>query len=443
MWFGEDEFHVAWKKMKGNFILSAQAEFLGEGVDPHRKTGWIIRPDLQTDSPYVDVALHGDGLTSMQYRRTTGGDTDQVQSGVTMPQVLQLERRDGRFIMSVAKAGDTFTTARLDDLKLPDEVYVGLFVCSHNPEVIEKANFTNVRITVPAASDFRPYRDYVGSRLEIMNVDTGHRRILHMETGSFQAPNWTQDGQALIYNRDGRLYRFDLEANAPTEIDTGFATRNNNDHVISFDGMMLAISHHSSDHDGQSMVYTVPITGGVPKLITKLGPSYLHGWSPDGKWLTYTGGRNGNYDIYKIKSDGTGDEVRLTASTALDDGPEYTPDGQFIYFNSTRSGPMQIWRMKPDGSDQQQVTDDEFNNWFAHISPDGKRMVIISYGKEVAPEDHPWYKHVYLRLMRTDGGEAKVIANLYGGQGTINVPSWSPDGKHIAFVSNSQIDSSK
>lgn len=440
MWFGEDEFHFVWRKMEGDYILSTRADFIGEGADPHRKIGWMIRPDLQHDSPYVNVALHGDGLTSLQYRRSRGSDTEQVKSSVTMPHVLQLERRGGKFIMSVAKAGEVFTTSRLDDLTLPDEVYVGLFVCSHNSEVIEKATFTNVRVTVPAPSNFRPYRDYIGSRLEVMDVDTGHRRVLHTEPGSIQAPNWTRDGKALIYNRDGRLVRFDLATSSRTEIDTGFATRNNNDHVISFDGESLGISHHSADHNGQSIIYTVPVTGGPPKQITKLGPSYFHGWSPDGRWLTYTGGRNGNYDVFKIKSDGTGDEIRLTTDTALDDGPEYTPDGRFIYFNSTRSGRMQIWRMKPDGSAQEQITDDQFNNWFPHISPDGRRMVILSYGPEVAHDDHPWYKQVYLRTLRLDGSDPKVAANLYGGQGTINVPSWSPDGKHIAFVSNSEIE---
>jgi Tol biopolymer transport system component len=297
----------------------------------------------------------------------------------------------------------------------------------------------NVRVTVPAPADFRPYRDYIGSRLEVMDVDTGHRRVLHAEPGSIQAPNWTPDGKALIYNRDGRLFRFDLETGQRAEIDTGFATRNNNDHVISIDGKYLGISHHSADHNGQSIVYTLPIAGGTPKLITKLGPSYFHGWSPDGQWLTYTGGRDGNYDVYKIKSDGTGDEVRLTTDASLDDGPEITPDGQFIYFNSARAGRMQIWRMKPDGSQQEQITDDDFNNWFPHISPGGRRMVILSYDPEIAPDDHPWYKHVYLRTLRLDGSDKKVVAHLYGGQGTINVPSWSPDGRSIAFVSNSEI----
>ncbi len=440
MWFDKDEFHFVWKKMSGDFILSANAQLLGKGVDPHRKLGWMVRTALTQDSPYVDVAVHGDGLTSMQFRRNPGADTEEVASGVSNPNVLQLERRGGKFIMSVAKQGDELVSAELAGLDLPDEVYVGLFVCAHNADELEKGRFTNVRLTTPAPSDFRPYRDYIGSRLEVIDVETGHRRVVHTETDSLQAPNWTVDGKALIYNRNGRLYRFDLQSNEVTEIDTDFADRNNNDHVISFDGRSLAISHHSADHDGHSMIYTLPITGGKPTLVTQQGPSYLHGWSPDGQWLVYTGGRNENYDIYKIRSDGSGEEVRLTREASLDDGSEFSPDGKFIYFNSARSGSMQVWRMKPDGSEQEQITDDQYNNWFPHVSPDGKRFVFISYGPEIAAEDHPWYKHVYLRTLSIGGGTPKVLANLYGGQGTINVPSWSPDGKQIAFVSNSVIE---
>jgi len=440
MWLGEDEFHFVWRKMSGNFILSADAELLGEGVDPHRKLGWMIRTDLDKDSAYVDVALHGDGLMSLQYRLERGADTEQIESEVSGPQVLQLERRDGRYIMSVAKRGDTFSSAEFSDIQLPDEVYVGLFICSHNADVVETGKFSNVRVTVPAPDGFQPYSDYYGSRLEVMDIETGLRQVVHTETDSLQAPNWTLDGEALIYNRNGLLYRFDLATAEVSEIDTNFATSNNNDHVISFDGTQLAISHHSADHDGASMVYTMPVTGGVPQLVTRRGPSYFHGWSPDGKWLVYTGGRDGKWDIYKIRSDGSEDEIRLTDHDALDDGSEFSPDGEYIYFNSSRSGNMQIWRMKTDGAEQEQITDDEYNNWFPHISPDGQQMVYLAYMPDVDADDHPWYKHIYLMIKPVDGGDAKVIANLYGGQGTINVPSWSPDSKRIAFVSNSVVE---
>jgi len=203
---------------------------------------------------------------------------------------------------------------------------------------------------------------------------------------------------------------------------------------------MLGISHQSTNRGGGSAVFTLPVTGGTPRLITPLTPSYLHGWSPDGKWLIYTGGRNDEYDIYKRAADGSGEEIKLTDSKGLDDGPEYTPDGKFIYFNSTRGGTMQIWRMKPDGHEPEQVTRDEYNNWFPHVSPDGKRIALLSFSKEVDPSDHPYYKRVYLRLMPIEGGVPKVIAYIYGGQGTINVPSWSPDSKMLAFVSNTNME---
>ncbi len=437
MWFAEDECHFVWKKLTGDFLVRCRARLLGAGVDPHRKLGWMIRTSLETDSPYVDIAVHGDGLTSMQFRRAKGSETEQVESKIEMPDVLQLERKGNRYTMSVAKAGEVFESEQLDDVELGDDVYVGLFVCSHKADVLESGEFQNVRMVVPAADDFQPYRDYIGSHLEIMDMDSGLRRILYSVEDSLQAPNWTRDGQSLIFNRNGLLYRFHLPSMSSSQIASGFATRNNNDHVPSFDGTMLGISDQSQDPNGRSLVYTMPIEGGTPQQVTQLGPSYLHGWSPDGKFLIYTAQRNGgDYDIYRIPVSG-GDEINLTNSKGLDDGSEYSPDGSKIYFNSVRSGLMQIWRMNPDGSQPEQLTDDEFNNWFPHVSPDGDTIVMLSFSKSVDPSDHPFYKHVYLRTMPIDGGSPKVVAYLYGGQGTINVPSWSPDSKQIAFVSNS------
>jgi Tol biopolymer transport system component len=180
----------------------------------------------------------------------------------------------------------------------------------------------------------------------------------------------------------------------------------------------------------------VPIAGGTPRLITPNAPSYWHGWSPDGKTLAFTGQRGDNFDIYSIPIAG-GEETRLTTAPGLDDGPEYSPDGEYIYFNSERTGQMQIWRMKPDGSAQEQVTFDDSNNWFPHLSPDGQTMVFLAYEKGVT--GHPPGKDVELRLMTLKDKKVRLLAKLWGGQGTINVPSWSPDGLKLAFVSYEQL----
>lgn len=440
MWFKRDDGRFVWKKIKGDFLITVRATFIGNGVDPHRKLGIMARASLDADSAHASAVVHGDGLTSLQYRDKNGTDTQEQRMKVAGADVLRLERKGDRYIVSAARFGEPFETVEVKDLALGDSVYAGLFVCAHNNDVVESAVFSDVRIEIPAPDGYVPYRDYIGSRLEILDVRTGSRKVVHTTEDSMQAPNWTPDGRYLIYNRNGRLYRFEIASGKVSELDTGFATANNNDHVLSFDGKMLGISHHTESANGDSIVYTLPSGGGEPKRIASKGPSYLHGWSPDGKWLVYTGGRDGNYDIYKISAEG-GEEKRLTTADGLDDGSEFTPDGKYIYFCSTRTGLMQIWRMNPDGSGQEQVTNDEFNNWFPHISPDGMWIVMISYLKgDVAPEDHPFYKRVYLRLMPISGGTPKVIAYVYGGQGTINVPSWSPDSRRVAFVSNTVID---
>ena len=446
IWFGEDQFHFAWKKLSGDFILTADVSFIGEGKHEHRKAGWMIRQSLDTDSPHVSGTVHSDGLTSLQYRSDKGAETSERRSPLTAPDVIQLERKGDIFIFSAAERGKPFDTVKISQAALTGDVYAGLFICSHDNTVTESARFTNVRITRPAWSGLVPYRDYLGSNLEVLDLETGLRRVVFQAPNSIQAPNWTPDGKYLIYNSEGLLYRFNLATGKQEVIDSDFATANNNDHVLSFDGSMLGISHHVAEEDNRSIIFVMPASGGKPKRITTKGPSYLHGWSPDGRYLTYTAERNGEFDIYKI-SVRRKKEARLTDAPGLDDGSEYSPDGRYIYFNSARTGTMKLWRMKPDGSKQEQVTFDEYNDWFPHISPDGKQIVFLSFMPDVKADDHPFYKHVYIRRITVPGAAGvkqtitpstpEVIAYLYGGQGTINVPSWSPDRKKIAFVSNS------
>ena len=434
IWFGEDQFTFLWKEMTGDYILQAEMKFLGEGTEAHRKAGLMIRKGLSADAPHVSCVVHGDGLTSLQYRPSPGADMVGLPFEISAADVIQLEKKGNTYTMSVAHRGEMYMTRTLE-LGIGDTLLAGLFICSHNDSVSEEALFRNVRIFGTEPEGFVQYRDYLGSLLEVMDIETGHRRILGGADGSWQAPNWTPDGTRLIYNADGFLYNFDLGTGTSSILPTGFADRNNNDHVISFDGSRIAISHHAEEDNGQSVIYTLPLAGGTPRRVTPNSPSYLHGWSPDNRYLVYTGGRDGIYNIYRIPVEG-GAEEKLTDVPTLDDGPEYSPDGKYIYFNSARTGTMQIWRMDPDGSHPTQLTFDEYNDWFPHVSPDNRWIVFISFPPEVPASDHPFYKRVYLKIMSTQDMKPRVIGYLYGGQGSINVPGWSPDSKHIAFISN-------
>ncbi|MEO8171504.1 MAG: biopolymer transporter TolR [Sediminibacterium sp.] len=438
MWTNADQFHFAWKKIKGDFIIKATVRFIGRGKNEHRKIGIIARDKLTTGSRYADACVHGVSLTSLQYRAAEGDTTGQVIMSSFNPTDIELERSGNTFTFSAATFGETYKSVT-KEIKLNDEVYAGLFICSHEEEVAEQAVFSNVRVIIPAAKDFRPYRDYIGSHIEVMDVTTGLSKILYSAPNSLQAPNWTPDNKYLVYNADGLMYKYDLTNESVAKLNTGFAKDNNNDHVLSFDGKLLGISHYRTGHI--SSIYTLPVKGSDnPTMITSdtADHSYFHGFSPDGKKLIFTGLRKKEWNIWTIDI-ATKKETQLTEAPPLNDGAEYTPDGKYIYFNSARTGTMKIWRMKADGSEEEQVTFDEYNDWFPHISPDGKWIVYESFPKEIDPLTHPFYKRIYLRLIPVKGGVPKTIGYVYGGQGSINVPSWSPDSKKIAFVSNSKL----
>ena len=275
------------------------------------------------------------------------------------------------------------------------------------------------------------------SELCILDTVTGEVTLLHTFDHIMEAPNWLQtDPDKLFFNDEGRIYRYSIQEDSLTLVDTGSAVRCNNDHVLSPDNRFIAVSHN--EESWMSRIFILPIEGGEPRLVTPNRPSFLHGWSPDGKELCYCAfrdhGKGTEVDVYAISAEG-GEEWQLTSNAGFNDGPEYSPDGKHIWFNSTRTGLMQCWRMNRDGSEQTQMTFSERNNWFPHVSPDGKRVVYLSYSRDgLDANEHLPNMQVQLRLMDYDGGNDRVLLEFFGGQGSINVNSWHPDSKQLAFV---------
>jgi Tol biopolymer transport system component len=445
VWFNRDEFQYAYKKINGDFILTANFEFAGKGKDPHRKTGWMVRESTDEDAASINAVVHGDGLTSLQWRGSKGAQMRDPEDEISFPKkncgIIQLERAGNVLTMRVANWGEPLQIVGSQRMEnLPDSVLAGLFVSAHDSTVIEEVKVWNVRIDKPVTTAYNPDQDgWLGCRLEIINISDGIRKVIMQSPTRFEAPNWMPDGKKLLYNEGGALYTIPVTGGVPEKLNTDTVKRNNNDHGISFNGKLLAISSHRQGlTGGGSTVYVLPLEGGKPKLITQQTPSYWHGWHPNNKEVVFVGQRGGSniYNLYKAAI-ADGKETQLSFNTTGHvDGPEYSPDGKYIYYNANPTGTMQIWRMKADGKEKEQITFDEYNNWFPHLSPDGKWMVFISFPPDIDPDSHPSYKRVTLRLMPVSGGAPKVIAYLYGGQGTINVPSWSPDSKQFAFVSN-------
>ncbi len=437
MWFGMDDFHYAWKQVSGDVALAANVVFTGSTGNNHRKAVLMIRQTLDGNARSVDVARHGDGLTSLQFRDEAGANTHEIESYVEGPARVKIVKRgDYVYAFVSGKDGKMEPAGASTRLKLTGPYYIGIGVSSHDKDVTETAVFSDVQLDTLAPARGAPT---LYSTIETVTVASTDRRVAYTAPEHVEAPNWSRDGSYLLYNSDGRIHKLGLTSLAafimpelPASVVPIRPNVNcNNDHGLSPDGKMLAISD-STGQDGKSRVYTVPVDGGVTKQITEKSPSYWHGWSPDGKTLAYTGQRDGDFDIYTTPVEG-GVETRLTTAKGLDDGPEYSPDGQYIYFSSERSGSMQIWRMKPDGSGQERVLTDETNDWFPHISPDSKSMVYLAYDKGVT--GHPAEKDVQIMLVSLPEKKVSVLAKLFGGQGTINVPSWSPDSRRIAFVS--------
>jgi Tol biopolymer transport system component len=447
IWDAVDAFQFVWKRFSGDVSISADVQFIGSGAVDHRKAVLMVRQNLDPGSPYADVALHGDGLTALQYRLAAGAETLELRSEVNGPVRIRMERRGDQFTMFAGKPGENLAASAPVTIKLQDPIYIGLGVCSHDANVLETAVFSNVSVEKLAPAEQSQNPSNVRSKISIYDVESKSIRLVYAADRLWEAPNWSPDGKYLLANSGGVLYRFALDANGkaqPEKLSLDAAYKCNNDHGITRDGKLLAFS---ADHGSSqaSQVFVASPDGAKPRLLTPNSPSYFHGWSPDGKWLAFVGERGDHFNIFRIPIGG-GTEQRLTSSPVYDDGPDYSPDGKWIYINSNRSGSWDIWRFPAEGagpsdSKAERVTRDDLEDWFPHPSPDGKWLVFLSFPK--GTPGHDVKTNVQLRMMpmpRSTAGVAEqssiqVLTQFFGGQGTINVNSWSPDSKQFAFVS--------
>ena len=444
IWYRVDGFHFLWTKVSGDVALTADIAFppVAYNHEPkaHRKGVLMFRQELDAGSRYADAALHGSGLTAMQYRRDKGANTQDIELPGTVPETLRLEKRGDTMTLYVGKPGEALHQVGASvKLRLDGPFYAGLGVTAHDPQTTDKVVFTHVKLE-PLTPLAAPIAEY--STLQTIQIDDQARiaRVILTKQGVFESPNYAPDGKSLVINENGHFWRIALSddgfsAGEPVPFDTGKEKGCWGEHGFSPDGKSYAIScpaprAHKPD------VFILPAEGGQGRRLTHHPISFFHGWSPDGNTVVFTSIRDGHEDIYAIPTAG-GAETRLT-NVGVNDSGEYTPDGRTIYFNSDRSGSAQIWRMHPDGSAQEQITSDDYANWYPHISPDGKKLVFLSYLNGDAGL-HPANKDVALRIMSLGDGEIRTLVELTGGQGTIDSPCWAPDSDHLAFVSNQML----
>ena len=437
MWLATDAFHFVWKKAAGDIAITSDIRFPKPGGSEHRKAALIFRQDLDADGVYADAALHGSGMTALQYRMEKTTPTRDIEFNIDAPVRLRLEKRGDLFTLYLSNKGEPLHPAGAAiKLHLEGNFYAGLGVCSHNKDVTETAVFANVSIEPldPPATD----KTVLYSTLQSLSIEPDFRRaiVAYAAQGYFEASNWSHDGQSLIFDQGGKIMTVPVDGGTPKALEIGGLTSCTGSHGFSPDGKWLAVSCKPAEGSPLTpavRVFVVPASGGAPRLVTEHPNSYWHSWSPDGKTILFTRPVDGSLNIWSIPAAG-GEEVQVTQGKGISDDPDYSGDGKYIYFNSDRGGAyMQIWRMLADGTKPEQVTFDQRNNWTPHPSPDGKWVVYLSYDKDT--KGHPSNKDIKLQLMSAGEGKVSTLVDLVGGNGSFNVPSWAPDSHHLSYVS--------
>jgi Periplasmic component of the Tol biopolymer transport system len=435
LWAAEDDFHFVWKKLAGDQVLTADIDFPVKTGNHHRyrKAVLMFRQSLDPDSAYADVAVHGAGMTALQYRRAKGAATQDIEINTASPSRVRLEKRGDVFTMFVAENGGALHQVGASiKLRFDEPFLVGIGVCAHSTSEAEKAVFSNVELK-PVTEPANPAKLALYSTLQTISIADSARQatvLVSEKDHRLMAPNWSRDGKTIVFTQGSAIALVPASGGTVRNLDIGGLVSCSGSHGFSPDGKLFALSCATPDRNDRR-VFIIPSEGGSPRQLTE-NTGYFHSWSPDGRTILYTRGNKGTLTIYSMSVDG-GPETALTSGKGVDDDPDYSPDGKYIYFNTDRWGGNQIARMLPDGGGVEQMTFDEHKNWTPHPSPDGKSIVFLSYDPSVTT--HAANKDIALRILTPADGKIRTLVNLVGGDGTMNVANWSPDSKSITFVS--------
>jgi Tol biopolymer transport system component len=438
IWGNSDGFHFVHQPFTGDGQIIARITQV-ENTNDHAKAGVMFREDLAPGARHATVVVTPtDGVQFL--RRLAPGDitypnNPRINKG-RLPYWVKLVRRGDQFTGYESTDGMSWEFTGSDTITMGRSILVGLVASSHRKDVLSTSTLDQVKLAPNPAGT-----SVLNSHVTIMSVDGKDKRVVFSAARRFEAPNWSHDGEYLLVNSEGKLWRIPVAGGEPQNISLGSIGAINNDHGISPDGKLLAVSVNSGP------IFVLPVSGGQARQVTEHKPSYFHGWSPDGRELAYVARQHESYDIFSIPLEG-GTAKRLTINPAHEDGPDFSPDGKWIYYNSDRAGGGDIWRIPAQGAGEgdskaEQVTSDDYVDWFPHPSPDGKWLLFLSYRK--GTQGHPANQNVLLRIMplpgdkmdRPAGAKTLELGKLFGGQGTINVASWSPDSRRFAFVSYS------
>jgi len=438
-WYRIDDFHYVWKKAVGDLDLTADVSFPPKAYDhepsPHRKGLLMLRQTLDAGGIYADVAVHGSGLTALQYRSERGANTQDIELNIAAPRTVRLQKRGDIVTLFLSMKGEPLHQAGASiKLHLKEPFYVGLGAVSHDVATTDKVEFAHVSLQ-PPATVASGTKTVLYSTLQTIQIDDQFRRamVIRSELAYLQSPNWAPDGKSIYVREDGRVVRIPYldppAGGVPQQIDVGTLVDCSGNFGLSPNGQWLAMSC-AETKGGPHEVYVLPAGGGgaARKLTRSTSSSFFHAWAPDSQAIAFTRGRAGKADIFTIPLAG-GAETRITSDT-VNDGPDYSPDGKLIYFDSSRSGTTQIWRMKPDGSAAEQVTDDDRLNSSPHVSPDGKTVAFLS---QPSRSDES-IGEAALKAFSTGDGLIRTIVEFQGNRGSLAMYGWGY-AKHVAFVS--------